>query len=530
MAKASPLGAKASLLMAKSSRGLASVSIAVALLLAGCAAQGSPPVAAPAAAPAAVAVPAPASAAAAIRTDAPVIVVGAGLAGLTVAYELDKAGIEALVLESSPRIGGRVQTVTFPDGATAEGHMEEYFARSPAYALLQELQLSLIEDVAHSTVRIDGKLYPYQGDGDRDTYLAGIFDADERAAWMRWNDKAWKLYERLHESHYSGKPLPPELLALTKVSFKDFVAADALPHKVSEWIRVTVEPEMAIEWDQISALDGIDEVRLFLDTPDGFGEKNYHVAGGNTDFTMALASRLDPSQIVTNARVTAVEQDASGVKLRVLLQDSRYVEVTGRMAVVTAPVSQVGRIQFIPTLGDEKRQAIATTRMGSYVKVHFRMAPGAAKLWTVDGENMLTLLSDSLAGSIYDVTDLQHDQGGVEKDGVLTLLLHARFARELMNEPADVIRERTIDALDALFPGARGYVKSAEIFVYPQAVAYWPLELGRSRFDDLADELRRPQGRLYIGGDTTEDSHSEGAVVAALRIAKDIVRRRAELQ
>ncbi|HET9768073.1 MAG TPA: NAD(P)/FAD-dependent oxidoreductase [Thermoanaerobaculia bacterium] len=516
--------------MAKTSRGLVSLLAAVALLLAGCAAQATPPVAASAAAAAAVAVPAAAGATAPIRTDAPVIVVGAGLAGLTVAYELEKAGIDALVLESAPRIGGRVQTVTFPDGATAEGHMEEYFARSPAYPLLQELQLPLIDDVAHSTVRIDGKIYPYQGDGDRDTYLAGIFDADERAAWLRWNDKAWKLYEQLHESHYSGKPLPPELVALTTVSFEDFVAADALPHKVSEWIRVTVEPEMAIEWDQISALDGIDEVRLFLDTPDGFGEKNYHVAGGNTDFTTALASRLDPGQILTNARVTAVEQDAAGVKLRVLLQDSRYVEVTGRMAVVTAPISQIGRIQFTPALSDEKRQAIATTRMGSYIKVHFRMAPGASKLWTIDGENALTLLSDSLAGSIYDVTDLQHDQGGVEKDGVLTLLLHARFARELMNKPADEIRERTIDALDALFPGARGYVKSAEIFVYPQAVAYWPLEEKRSRFDDLADELRRPQGRLYIGGDTTEDSHSEGAVVAALRIAKDIVRRRAELQ
>src|SRR6185503_2744071 len=319
-------------------------------------------------------------------------------------------------------------------------------------------------------------------------------------------------------------------VALTKVSFKDFVAADNLPHKVSEWIRVTVEPEMAIEWDQISALDGIDEVRLFLDTPEGFGELNYHVAGGNTDFTRALASRLDPEQIVTSARVTEIAQEDAGVKVRALLEDRRYVEVTGRMAVVTAPISQIGRIQFVPPLSAGKRQAIETTRMGSYIKVHFRMAPGASKLWTVNGENMLTLLSDSHAGSIYDVTDLQHDQSGVEKDGVLTLLLHARFARDLMNKAADEIRERTIDALEALFPGARGYVKSAEIFVYPQAVAYWPLELGRSRFDDLSNELRRPQGRLYIGGDTTEDSHSEGAVVAALRIAKAIVARRAELQ
>src|SRR5688500_20163189 len=51
------------------------------------------------------------------------------------------------------------------------------------------------------------------------------------------------------------------------------ISAGDLPHRVSEWIRVTVEPEMAIEWDQISALDGIDEVRLFLDTPDRSEER-----------------------------------------------------------------------------------------------------------------------------------------------------------------------------------------------------------------------------------------------------------------
>jgi monoamine oxidase len=502
--------------MAKRAFGLVSVLI-TALLVFGCAAQAPAPVVSRG------------TAAAAVRTEAPVVIVGAGLTGLSVAYELKKSGIDALLVETSPRVGGRIQTVTFADGATAEGHMEEYFERSPAYALLKELGLPLIEDVAHSTVRIDGKIYPYQGDGDRDTYLGGIFDAAERAAFLRWNDKAWKLYSQLHASHYEGQPLPPELVALTKVSFKDFVAADRLPHKVSEWIRVTVEPEMAIEWDAISALDGIDEVRLFLDTPDGFGEKNYHVVGGNTNFTTALASRLAPSQILTNARVTAVEQSASGVKLRVLLQESRYVEVSGRMAVVTVPVSHLGRIQFTPPLAAEKWRAIGTTRMGSYIKVHFRLGPGAAKLWTIDGENALTLLSDSHAGSIYDVTDLQ-DPAGPEKDGVLTLLLHARFARDLMNEPVDEIRERSAEALDELFPGVRSFIKSAEIFVYPQAVAYWPLELGRSRFDELANALRRPQGRVYIGGDTTEDSHSEGAVVAALRISKDIVKRRAELQ
>jgi len=196
--------------------------------------------------------------------------------------------------------------------------MEEYFGRSPAVKLLKELDLPLIEDVAHSTVRLEGKIYPYQGDGARDQYLAGIFNAEERAAFLKWNERAWSLYSKLHASHYEGKPLPPELAELLRISLADFVNRDKLPHKVSEWIRATVEPEMAIEWDKIAALDGIDEMRLFLDTPEGFGEKNYHVRGGNTRFTEALASRLSPDQIMTQARVTAIEQTATGVKLRVL--------------------------------------------------------------------------------------------------------------------------------------------------------------------------------------------------------------------
>ncbi|HEX5754667.1 MAG TPA: FAD-dependent oxidoreductase [Archangium sp.] len=454
--------------------------------------------------------------------EAPVIIVGAGLTGLTLAYELKKAGIDALLIEASSRAGGRIQTVTFSDGATAEAHMEEYFARSPAVALLRELKLPLLEDVAHSSVRIDGKLYPYQGGGERDTYLAGIFDAQERAAFIAWHKKAWELYTRLHASHYEGKPLPADLAALMSISFADFVKRDNLPRKVSEWIRVTVEPEMAIEWDKISALDGIDEIRLFLDTPEGFGEKNYHVAGGNTQFVETLAARLEPSQFMLNARVTAIEQSDAGVKLRVLENDRQYIDVTGRLVAVTVPVHHLGRIQFTPSLDAETWKAINTTRMGSYIKVHFRMAPDSSSLWTVNNENLLTLLSDTQAGSIYDVTDLQASGQGT-REQVVTLLLHARFARELMGKSLNEVHDKSAEALEQLFPGARQRIRSSEIFVYPSAVAYWPLELGRSRFDALANVLRRPHGRLLIGGDTTEDSHSEGAVVAALRMKRQIL-------
>ncbi|SDU97000.1 Phytoene dehydrogenase-related protein [Microlunatus sagamiharensis] len=45
-----------------------------------------------------------------MSTDAPVIVVGAGLAGLACAQRLSRAGVEVVVLEASDGVGGRVRT------------------------------------------------------------------------------------------------------------------------------------------------------------------------------------------------------------------------------------------------------------------------------------------------------------------------------------------------------------------------------------------------------------------------------------
>lgn len=464
------------------------------------------------------------------RAQAQVVVVGAGLTGLTTAYQLRKAGIDVLVLEAAPYAGGRVQTVSFPDGMHVEAHMEEYWERSPAYALLRELKLPLVDDVAHSSVRLGGKLYPYQGEGDRDTYLRGIFSEDEREAFLVWNAKVWRLHEKLmheHEASHGQALSDPELLALQAISFAEFVRRDSLPEKVSEWIRVTLEPEMAIEWDAVSALDGIDEMRLFLDTPAGFGEKNYHVKGGNGGFIRALVAHVGPERVLRQAQVTAIEQGPDGVRVRYLHQGARYREVRARAVVVTVPLYNLRRVQFLPALSPEKQKAIATTRFGAYVKAHIRIAAAAAPLWEPAGETVLTLLSDSAAGSIYDATDFQTHSAATDR--YLTLLVHARFAREMLGMSADEMREHAIKSLDALFPGAAAHVRLVELFVYPTAVAYWPLELGRSRFDGLAAELRRPQGAVWIGGDTTENSHSEGAVQAALRMAKEIVALKATL-
>ena len=111
--------------------------------------------------------------------------------------ELTRVGVACRVLEASPRVGGRVETTVFDDGLTAEAHLEEFWEGSPAYPLLRELGLDLVEDRAHSSVVLHQQLLPYRGEGDRDAYLSGMFNRQECGAWLRWNDHAGGLLSRL---------------------------------------------------------------------------------------------------------------------------------------------------------------------------------------------------------------------------------------------------------------------------------------------------------------------------------------------
>ena len=63
-----------------------------------------------------------------------VVVVGAGLAGLTAAYELGRAGFDVTVLEARDRIGGRVYTIRDPfrSGQHAEAGGEYVDVVAPA--------------------------------------------------------------------------------------------------------------------------------------------------------------------------------------------------------------------------------------------------------------------------------------------------------------------------------------------------------------------------------------------------------------
>jgi monoamine oxidase len=81
-----------------------------------------------------------------MSTAAPVVIIGAGLCGLTIAYRLQQANIPFLVLEARERVGGRIHTVRNAQGTPIEMGATWLGKKHTAInALLQELGLDTTE-------------------------------------------------------------------------------------------------------------------------------------------------------------------------------------------------------------------------------------------------------------------------------------------------------------------------------------------------------------------------------------------------
>jgi monoamine oxidase len=462
-----------------------------------------------------------------------VVIVGAGLSGLVTAYELQRRGIRSLILEAGDRIGGRNRTCSFADGVTAEAHIEEFWEAGSAYELLRRLGLPLIERPAFSSVVLNGRLRRYiPGDAHG---VEALFDVADRAGFRRWNEVAQRVLEQLLPSrHRSDVPSVPAVLSsLRQVSFASHVDSLRLPPDVASWIRVMVEAEIAVEWHQISALDGIAEMRPFATaSATGRGEMNVAVVGGNSRLVDGLVAALPVDTVRTGSSVERVVDNGSVVDVHYCDAAGRRRVERGSHVVLAIPVWSIGHIAVDPPLNALARLAINSARAGSYVKTVLRVGPGARAMWNACWQEPFALLSDGPAGCIY-----LGNSPAEGTDLVLTALAHGRWARALNGRPSSEIADRTMTAIDRLLDchlsvgrrapvaSIRSLVTDMRVFDCPKAVAYWPHGLGRSRFDPMAESLRVPHGRVLVAGDTSESSHSDGAATAAMRAVATIATR-----
>jgi monoamine oxidase len=452
------------------------------------------------------------------RPDGPsgsarVVVVGGGLAGLVTAWELQKRGIIAHVLEASDRFGGRVATAHYEGGLHAEYGLQEIWGDNPLLGIARELGVALDEstDPPWSSVIIDGERHDFVED-TAEEYFASFLAPDEQRALERWLARASELRQAALDKGLRHR----EVAKLQNISFAAWLRAGKLPRKVSELLRLTIEVELAADAESFSALVGLLEYGVFL----GEGERAYHVTGGNARLIDALVGALRGEKTLS-ARVTRIERGPDKARVT-YIKDQRVTTLEADRVVVAVPFFTLHMIHFDPPLDRERWQAILTLNRGRYTVVHLLMKKEARKLWMVDDVTPFAMLSDGPLGVIYGV---QEDAPADVPYEIFSLLIYGQAANEFHMVPRETKIRELLGKLDEHWPGLSRHVVSSEAYTYhPGSVALWPP--GRSPLDDRARLLREPEKGMYLVGDWLWNAHSDGAarsgISAAQRIAAEL--------
>ncbi len=445
-----------------------------------------------------------------------VAIVGGGLAGLVTAHELKKAGVPYHLLEATDVVGGRLQTAYYDGGLHAEYGLQEVWGDNPLVQVIKELNVPLDGDVEapFSSMVLDGKLYAFTQDTN-DEYFAAMMKPEEVKQLKDWMAKA----KALREKALSAGIKDPEVAKLQKQSFQQWLDGFKMTKRVNDWIRLTIECELAGSASQFSALVGLTEFGVFL----GEGEPNYKVSGGNAKLIEALASDA-AGHVTTSATVMRVDRRPGGKKVVSYNKAGKQLTLEAEQVVVAVPFWRVHQIAFDPPLAQKKWDAIASLQRGQYTVVHLIVDKKYHELTDKNGGNPFPVLTDGLLGVIYGA---QSEAPPESPNEVFAFLVHGGEAYGPWHMQRREARlKEMLGAMDKLWPGFSKLVRNSYVYTYhPGSIALWPVT--RSPLDDLNEALRTPEDGLYLAGDYLFSGHSDGAAKSALAASAAIVKARA---
>lgn len=443
-----------------------------------------------------------------------VIIIGAGLAGLSAAYELTQAGHDVTVLEARTRPGGRVHTLrdTFAEGLYADAgatRVPNHHHFTLKYAELFGLTLDLFQPPELPSV------YYVRGKRIRVTPGQNVkwpydLTAEEQAlgvSGMR-QKYIWSMLSELDDVTDPTWPPPETLKRYDQMNRSDFWRSRGASMEAVALLSLGGVDDRAETWSTLFMLRNQALNRKLT--------RYYKIRGGTDLLPKAFAARL-PEKVHYAVPVVRIEQSAQGVKA-VFRHAGVHHAVAGDYLVCAVPFTVQRNIEVAPAFSVEKQRAIEQLPYLSASKIFLQ---SRQRFWVNKGESGFAT-TDLPIGQVWDLT---YGQPGTR--GILQAFPISLHSRRVTGMPESERINFALEQVEMIYPGMREQFEGGVTKCWDEdewargASSYYK----PGQFSSLLPHVARPEGRIHFAGEHTSvwiDGWMQGALESGNRVAQEV--------
>jgi monoamine oxidase len=413
------------------------------------------------------------------------IVVGAGMAGLTAAYELQNKGWQVTVLEARPSVGGR-------SGLASSEWIGDSKAQPVLNKYLQTFKLATVpapEYVRTPSYLIDGE----------------YFTAADLATKQPDTAQALQRYEKTRDdlARSIADPLNPAanstLFALDQMNVSSWLDKLNLPVTARQLVNQQIRTRYD-EPSRLSLLYFAQQTRVYQAVDDR-DMRAARLPGGSVVLAQALLKQI--KVLKTGAAVSAITQDKDGVTVKV-----GSVGYNADYVVLAVPLRALNQIQMIPALDAQHLAAIKGTNYGWRDQVMLKFK---TPVWESKARLSGEIYSNAGLGMMWIEPALK---GGAN----VIINVSGDNARLLQTFGDKQMVDQVLIRLHTFYPQARGAFTGYEIRRYstdPSTGGAY-LAFGPGQISKFWRLWERPLQRVIFAGEHT-DALYPGTLEGALR-------------